>query len=131
MASLDATAAGIEKALAEDWSEGDMVRLLAEAVHEFELLEGDDDLDAFLAEPRATGDIAWDAALAALAVHLVRLAGLTRTPNWTRDTGRYSPEIRWIGLPDGSDMQAFVFQRTPAYFKARGVMLNEANLVSV
>jgi hypothetical protein len=131
MASLDAAAAGIATALAEEWSEGDMVRLLAEAVHEFELLEGEDDRIAYLAEPRTTGDIGWDAALAALAVHLVRLAGMTRTPDWTRDSGRYSPEIRWIGLPDGSDMQAFVFQRTPVYFKARGVMLNEANLVSV
>lgn len=131
MASLDATAVGIERALAEGWSEGDMVRLLAESVHEFELLDGDDDRSAYLAEPRITGDVGWDAALAALAVHLVRLVGMTRTPDWTRDPGRYSPEIRWIGLPESSDMQAFVFQRTPVYFKARGVMLNEANLVSV
>ena len=41
-------------------------------------------------------------------------------------------ELRtWIGLADDSRLQAYVYQRTPAYFKARGVILNEANLVSV
>ena len=131
MGSLDATAEQITTALADDWSDSDLVRLLAEAVHEFETIGDPVRQEMFLAEPRPTGDVAWDAALAALAVHLVRLAGFGRTPDWTRKPERYTRDFRSIGLTDDSDLKAFVFQRTPFYFKARGVMLNEANLESV
>ena len=54
-----------------------------------------------------------------------------RTPDWTRTPERYSPTFRWIGLPPGSELKAYAFQRAPIYFKARGVMLNSANLESV
>lgn len=131
MGSLDATAEQMTTALADDWSDPDLVRLLVEAIHEFELIGDPESRDVFLAEPRLTGDGTWDAALAALAVHLVRLAGIERAPDWTRKPERYSRDFRWIGLADDSDLKAFVFQRTPFYFKARGVMLNEANLESV
>lgn len=70
-------------------------------------------------------------AFAGLAVHLCRMAHMQRSPAWTREPQRYSTRIAWIGLPPGSSMQAYVYQRTSGYFQARGVMLNEANLVSV
>lgn len=131
MSSLDDTAVNVAEALSADWPDADLVRLLADAVHEFELLDDPVQKSAFLAEPRLTGDVGWDAALAGLAVHLARMAHFDRTPDWTRRPERYSPTLRWIGLAPGSGLQAYVFQRTPIYFKARGVMLNEVNLVSV
>ena len=131
MTSLDAYAVSIEAAVAADWPATDLVRLLAQAVDDFGRLADDEAQVAFLAEPRMTGDATWDAALAAVAVHLCRQAGWSTTPDWTRDAGRYAPDFRWIGLPSDSTMRAYVFQRTPAYFQARGIMLDEANLVSV
>lgn len=131
MAGLDSSARELSRALAEGWPDSDRVRVLAQAVEDFQRLDDDQARHAFLAEPRLTGDVVWDAALAALAVHLCRMAGITKTPAWTRRPERYSPRFAWIGLSANSTLQAYVFQRTPAYFKARGVMLNEANLVSV
>ena len=131
MSSLDVTAQHIREGLLAGWPDQDLVRLLAEAVHDFECIDQTDERWQFLEEPRLTGDVAWDAAIAALAVHLCRMAHFDRTPDWTRTPERYSPTFRWIGLPPGSELKAYVFQRTPIYFKARGVMLNSANLVSV
>lgn len=132
MSSLDDVADHIRVGLQEGWSDSDLVRLLADAVHEFELIdEGALRWNYLVKEPRLTGDTGWDAALAALAVHMVRLGRLERAPEWTLEPGRYSHNFRWIGLAPDSDMKAFIFQRTPIYFKARGVMLDVANLASV
>jgi hypothetical protein len=131
MQGLAATARSIGQGLAEGWPPADLVRLMAQAVADFEALPDDASRITFVAEPALIGDAAWDAAIAALAVHLCRLGNFTRTPEWTRAGERYSPRIAWLTLPPESTMQAFVYQRTPIYFKARGVMLDEANLVSV
>lgn len=131
MDSLAATAHDLGDAIGRGWPDGDRVRLLAQAVEAFDALGGRDEQDAFLLEPATTGDIVWDAALAALAVHLCRRAGMATTPAWTRQPERYAPRFHWIGLAEGSTLQAYVFQRTPAYFKVRGVLLDERNLVSV
>jgi hypothetical protein len=131
MSGLDATARAIGRGLASDWSTSDLVRLMAQAVADFTALPDEASRESFVAEPGLVGDQAWDAALAALAVHLCRLGGLPRTPEWTRASERYCPRITWLTLPPDSTLQAFVMQRTPIYFKARGVMLDEANLVSV
>lgn len=131
MHGLEATAHAIGGGLAEEWSSSDLIRLLAQAVVDFDALPDQSSREAFLAEPSLIGDHAWDAAIAALAVHLCRRGGFDRTPDWTRASERYNPRIAWLTLPPGSTMQAFVYQRTPIYFKARGVMIDEANLVSV
>ena len=131
MRGLEATAHAIGRGLGEEWSSSDLVRLLAQAVDDFDSLPDNASREAFLAEPSLIGDQAWDAAMAALAVHLCLRGGFDRTPEWTRASERYNSRIAWLTLPPGSTMQAFVYQRTPIYFKARGVMLDEANLVSV
>jgi hypothetical protein len=131
MTGLDSVAQSLSRALDERWSDSDLVRVLAQAVCDFEALPDEDARWEFVSEPRLTGDPAWDAAVAGLAVHLCRMGGFERTPAWTRHPDRYSRRIAWIGLAPHSTLQAYVFQRTPAYFKARGVMLDEANLVSV
>jgi hypothetical protein len=131
MQGLEATARSIGRGLDEEWSSSDLVRLLAQAVDDFDALPDQASREAFIAEPGLIGDAAWDAALAALAVHLCQRGGFDRTPDWTRASERYNLRIAWLTLPPESTMQAFVYQRTPIYFKARGVMLDEANLVSV
>jgi len=132
MSSLDVVAEQIRIGLRDDWSEPDLVRLIADAVHEFELIESATEQWSYLEpEPRPTGDSGWDAVLAGLAVHLARLAAFDRTPAWSREPNRYSPTFRWIGLSPDSEMKAYVFQRTPIYFKSRGVMIDAANLASV
>lgn len=131
MQGLGATACSIGRGLAEGWSSADLVRLMAQAVTDFDALPDRASREAFISEPELIGDAAWDAAIAALAVHLCRRGGFERTPDWTRTSERYNPRITWLSLPPDSTLQAFVYQRTPIYFKARGVMLDEANLVSV
>lgn len=132
MSSLDLVAEQISVGLRDGWTEADLVRLIADAIHEFELIGSATAQQAYVErEPRATGDAGWDAALAGLAVHMVRLSSLDRTPAWSRHASRYSPTFRWIGLTPDSEMKAYVFQRTPIYFKSRGVMIDVANLVSV
>lgn len=132
MSSLDAVSQRLCVGLRDGWPDPDLVRLIADAIHNFELLESDEDRWDYIAhEPPLTGDAGWDAALAGLGVHLARLSAFEQTPDWTRDPGRYSPTFRWIGLPPDSEMKAYVFQRTPIYFKSRGVMIDVANLVSV
>lgn len=132
MSSLDILAEQIIVGLRENWSDSDLVRLIVDAIHEFELIESPiHRWDYLVREPQPTGDPGWDAVLAGLAVHMVRLSTLDRTPEWTRDSRRYSPTFRWIGLTPDSKMKAYIFQRTPIYFKSRGVMIDAANLASV
>lgn len=131
MPNLDSAAIELARGIGEEWSETDLVRVLAQAVNDFGELDTRERQAEYLTRPRTTGSRVWDAALAALAVHLCVQGGLERTPDWTRDSDRYVTRLAWIGLAPGSDLQAFVYQRTPAYFKTRGVMLNAENLVSV
>lgn len=109
--SLNETAATMRRAVDEGWPDSDFVRLLAQAVEDFERCDADEH-DHFLAEPRLTGSDVWDAALAALAVHLCRRAGRDVTPAWTLEPCRFTARMAWIGLPPGSALQAYVFQRT-------------------
>lgn len=129
--SLDDAAVEVARGLSLGWSDSDIVRVLAQAVTDFCSRATDVQQEAFLGRPRLTGSATWDAALAGLAVHLCRQASWEETPAWTREPERYVTRLAWIGLQDDSPLQAFVYQRTPAYFKARGVMLNADNLVSV
>lgn len=132
MSSLDILAGKIRVGLRDGWSDSDLVRLVADAIHEFQLIEPAQERWEYLErEPQSTGDVGWDAAVAALAVHMARLSSLDRTPAWSRHESRYSPTFRWIGLAPDSEMKAYVFQRTPIYFKSRGVMIDEANLASI
>lgn len=131
MTSLDSAAVEIARGVGSGWPDSDLVRVLAQAVTDFSALTTRAEQEAFLRRPRLTGSSVWDAALAGLAVHLCRQASWDRTLGWTREPDRYVTRLAWIGLADDSALQAFVFQRTPAYFKARGVMLNADNLVSV
>ena len=105
--------------------------MIIQASDDFTALVDDDARRAFLEAPPLTGDPRYDALLAGLAVHLTRQAGLPTTPAWTRDASRYLPRMWWVGLPPDSGLRAYTLQRTPANLKARGVLFNPDDLVSV
>ncbi len=128
--TLAATSNAIAAALTRAADDDEHLRLVIQASDDFAGMD-ESDREMFLAEPESTGDPRYDALLAGLAVYLVQRAGLPTTPAWTRDDCRYLPRMWWVGLPEGSGRRAFVLQRTPAYFKARGVMFNVENLASL
>jgi hypothetical protein len=129
--SLRDTAVRLSVSLREGDSDDTLLRHVVQASDDFRALTDDAARVAFLGEPDTTGDTRFDALLAGLAVHLAREAGMGTTPTWTRDPGRYVEPIWWFGLPEGSGLQAFTYQRTPSCFRARGVMFNVDNLASV
>jgi hypothetical protein len=109
----------------------ELLRDIIQCSDDFARLSRDDDRRAFIAEPAATGDARYDALLAGLAVHFCREAGLETTPAWTRDEPRYLDRMWWFGLPEGSRLRAYNYQRTPSCMRARGVIFNEDNLKSL
>lgn len=130
-ASLQAAAREIRWGLAAGLDHRHALRAIIQASDDFAALPDAPAQRDFLAEPDSTGDARYDALLAALAVHLCVRAGLPTTPSWTRDPGRYLERMWWFGLPDGSGLRAYVLQRTPACFQARGVLFDITNLDSV
>lgn len=129
--TLAATSVSVANALARNANDDDLLRLVIQAADNFSSLDNDEARAEFLREPAPTGDPRYDALLAGLAVFLVQRAGLPTTPDWTRDECRFLQRMWWVGLPQDSGRRAFVLQRTPAYFKARGVMFNTDNLASL
>lgn len=127
---LATTALAVRRELEIGTDEADLLRIVIQAADDFAGLD-DESRASFLAEPASTGDARYDALIAGLAVYLVQLAGMGTTPDWTRHESRYLTRMWWVGLPEGSGRRAFVLQRTPAYFKARGVMFNPDNLASL
>jgi hypothetical protein len=112
-------------------NESDTLRVIIQASDDFTRLDCDEDRTEFLSEPGSTQDPRYDALLAGLAVHLATTAGMETTPSWTRDPGRYLGRFWWFGLPDGSSLQAYWYQRTPACMRARGIMFNADELKSL
>ena len=65
MQGLAATARSMGQGLAEAWAPADLVRLMAQAVADFEALPDEATRAEFVSEPALIGDEAWDAAIAA------------------------------------------------------------------
>ncbi len=121
----------MRRELEAEADDADVLRTIIQAADDFARLDDDTSRAEFLSEPESCGDARYDALIAGLAVYLVQSVGMATTPDWTRDESRYLPTMWWVGLPEGSGRRAFVLQRTPAYFKARGVMFNPDNLASL
>ena len=128
---LATTAVALGRMVEDPGNEPETLRLIIQASDDFGLLTDDASRWAFLAEPPLTGDVRLDAMLAGLAVHLCRLAGMHRTPAWTRKPDRYLDRFWWFGLEDTSTLRAYVYQRTPSCMRARGVLFNAEELESV
>ncbi|MDQ1248133.1 MAG: hypothetical protein QG597_2505 [Actinomycetota bacterium] len=130
--TLPSLAHDIRDDLRRDAPWQDTLRLIIAASDDFASLTRDSERAFFLQEPSTTSDARYDAFLAALAVHLCRGAGLSRTPDWTRDADRYLPSFWWYGAAEeGTGLRAYAWQRTPSCFRARGVVFNIDNLASV
>lgn len=78
--------------------------------------------------PASTGDVKYDAAIAALVEHRLAEAGLP-SPAWVSDSHRFvSPEWLVCGV---SGLEDLVRADTPAAFLRHGVLLSADDLVSV
>ena len=79
------------------------------------------------AEPPPTGDVRFDALLAAIAEDLCVHAG-EAPPSWVHDAGRFLDRAWWVsGLPSA---RAAALVHAPASFRRRGVMLDRHDLVA-
>ena len=79
------------------------------------------------AEPPSTGDVRFDALLAAIAEDLCVHAG-EAPPSWVHDPSRFLDRAWWVsGLPSA---RAAALVHAPASFRRRGVMLDRYDLVA-
>jgi transcriptional regulator with XRE-family HTH domain len=79
------------------------------------------------AVPPSTGDVRFDALLAAIAEDLCVHAG-DAPPLWVHDAGRFLDRAWWVsGLPSA---RAAALVHAPASFRRRGVMLDRHDLVA-
>ena len=79
------------------------------------------------AEPPSTGDVRFDALLAAIAEDLCVHAG-EAPPSWVHDPSRFLDRAWWVsGLPSA---RAAALVHAPASFRRRGVMLDRHDLVA-
>lgn len=77
------------------------------------------------AEPQATGDVRFDALLAAIAEDLCVHAGV-RPPDWVHDDGRILDGMWWVS--DLPSARAAALVHTPASYRRRGVMIDRHDL---
>jgi transcriptional regulator with XRE-family HTH domain len=79
------------------------------------------------AVPPSTGDVRFDALLAAIAEDLCVHAG-EAPPSWVHDAGRFLDRAWWVSeLPSA---RAAALVHAPASFRRRGVMLDRHDLVA-
>lgn len=79
------------------------------------------------AVPPATGDVRFDALLAAIAEDLCVHAG-EAPPSWVHDAGRFLDRAWWVSALPSARAAALV--HAPASFRRRGVMLDRHDLVA-
>ncbi len=79
-------------------------------------------------EPPGTGDIRWDAMLAAATEHLCFHRGLG-VPRWTLSPERFLQE--WWFVTPYPCLHASAFVATPAAFASRGVFVHADSLMSL
>ena len=79
------------------------------------------------AVPPSTGDVRFDALLAAIAEDLCVHAG-EAPPSWVHDAGRFLDRAWWVSALPSARAAALV--HAPASFRRRGVMLDRHDLVA-
>ena len=83
---------------------------------------------AIESEPPPTGDLRWDAFLAALVEWLAVRHG-AEVPAWVRNPSRYLDAAWWVTTM--SSLHAWEFAGSPASFQSHGVYLHRDSLVNV
>lgn len=104
------------------------LRMAAELVHRFHTMDAATRSRMIAAEPLPTGDVRWDAFLAALGEWLAVTTDLP-APSWTQEKGRFLDRGWWI-TPMQS-MRAWEYAGSPVSFKSRGVYVHRDSLVNV
>lgn len=77
------------------------------------------------AEPQPTGDVRFDALLAAIAEDVCVHAGI-RPPGWVHDAGRFMKGMWWVS--DLPSARAAALVHTPASYRRRGIMIDRRDL---
>lgn len=130
-ADYAASAVGLGRSISNDLECGDesaIVRRAAEFAHRFANADPDAWGRMIAGEPEVTGDVRWDAFLAALAEWLAVRAGVD-APGWTHDKRRYLREGWWV-TPMKS-MHAWEYAGSPSSFQNRGIYLHRDSLTNV
>ncbi|MGK2957546.1 MAG: helix-turn-helix domain-containing protein [Acidimicrobiales bacterium] len=122
---------GLARSIREDIDRGDTsspVRKAAELAHRFH--HGDDHTRRRMiaAEPPTTGDVRWDAFVAALAEWLAVQAD-DHVPRWAYDAARYL-HFGWWVTPMKA-VHAWEYAGSPASFQHRGVYIHRDSLTNV
>lgn len=126
-----ASITGLARSIGKDVASGDRswpVRKAAELVKRFDAADRDTRHRMIAAEPSATGDVHWDAFLAALAEWLAVRTGLP-APEWVHRESRYVHGGWWV-TPMRS-MRAWEYAGSPASFQNHGVYLHRDSLANV
>lgn len=124
--TVPAAAAALRRGLRAGWPTVDLLRVVREMVSNAKWLHSDADFDAFLSAPSTTGDPRWDAMLAGVAEILALHAGRP-VPGWT--AGWELGRLWFVSSLPGMD--AYALAHTPPPLRIRGVVVDEASLVSV
>ena len=104
------------------------VRKAAELTHRFQNAELETQVRTINAEPPETGDVRWDAFLAALAEWLSLKANVP-VPMWSRDSSRYLTHGWWVTTM--KSMRAWEYAGTPASFQIHGVYIHRDSLTNI
>ncbi|MGV1033696.1 MAG: hypothetical protein ACOYBP_00535 [Microbacteriaceae bacterium] len=126
--TLDTLAALIRVELESGGPLNHKLRLVAQAISDFRSLERPHDRRTFLAEPNTTGDVVWDAVLAAVAEHESNRLGVM-PPTWVHHTKFIMTP--WQFLTDVPGLRAWAFTHSLPEFAARNIYLDAKNLESV
>lgn len=122
---------GLARAIAGDLDDGATawpVRRAAELTRRFLAATADEQRRMIAANPPTTGDVRWDAFVAALAQWLAGRAGLG-VPPWATQPDRYLTDGWWVTTMDS--MRAWEYAGSPAAFQQHGVYLHRDSLENV
>ncbi len=108
--------------------ETNAIRRVAEFVTRFRAANREQQLRMIAVSAKPTGDLRWDAFIAALAEWLA-VSVQIKTPEWVRDKNRSLRKPWWVSPM--ILMQAWEYAGTPAAFQSRGVFIHRDSLVNV
>ncbi len=104
------------------------LRLVAQAISDFRSLGHARDRRTFLRQPPTTGDVRWDALVAAVAAREARRGGMD-IPVWSEQPEFFLDQAWFVTQSPG--LRAIAFVESPADFALRNVYLDPAELESV
>jgi len=109
-----------------------ILRVIIDSHDRFAELDNQVDQQFYLMQPGSVGLHRADVALAGMAVHWSRQAGLPRVPNWTKNPDLFLLKPWFVdGGTQGTLLETFGVARGVPALRARGVFLAATNLDSI